>query len=446
MLLSLLITLLVITAVIGILPRVKTASDFWLNDRRTPLWLLVFTIVSTQIGGGTVLGIAGSTAKEGLGFGVVALVSTVTGFLAVAFLAPRIARLAEGRDIYTLPEFLGTYLGDRLRLVASLIVIVAYLSLLAGQVVAASEFVKLVFGGDVFLTLLISGAGVVVYGAVAGFRGDLIADTFLFGVMIVALCITGFYIIAGTPIDYSLVPPDTYSLTKFGGYTYLVFGLFFGAVIPVVSMEMWLRIFASAGIKTAQRSFLFSSILVIPFYILAIFVGIHSVALGISAPNSDSTMIEFTRTVMATPFREFVLVSLVAVIASTANTLLIVVSSTISRDLMPPVSIPSIFRDRIVVAVTGVVATGLAMFFSDIVALVLNAFFLVTVLLPSILVVLFKLPFREPILRIGTWFGFVITLVAIPFLGNQAFLPGFCVSSATLIVSWLAARPASNDA
>ena len=79
-------------------------EGYWLNKRQTRTALLVFTIVATQVGGGAIVGIASSTYKSGTGFGLVAIISTVTGLLAIAWLAPAIKRFGDRTKAFTLPE------------------------------------------------------------------------------------------------------------------------------------------------------------------------------------------------------------------------------------------------------------------------------------------------------------------------------------------------------
>src|SRR5436190_1212082 len=103
---------LIITFLAGFLPGFFSDFEgFWLNNKRTKTALLVFTIVATQVGGGTIIGIASSTYKNGLGFGIVALASTFVGFIFIGLLAPRIKIIANKINAYTLSEIIGYYYG-----------------------------------------------------------------------------------------------------------------------------------------------------------------------------------------------------------------------------------------------------------------------------------------------------------------------------------------------
>src|SRR6185503_3316867 len=130
---------LAITSIAGLLPGLfADFQGFWLNNKRTKTALLVFTIVATQVGGGTIIGIASSTYKNGLGFGIVALASTFAGFVLIGLLAPRIKTLANKINAFTLSEIFGFYYGKTAQRVCGIIILLAYFSLLAGQIVAAT--------------------------------------------------------------------------------------------------------------------------------------------------------------------------------------------------------------------------------------------------------------------------------------------------------------------
>jgi len=113
-----------ITLTIGIKAGVKADFDgFWVNKRRTKTSSLIFTIVATQIGGGTILGIASSTYAAGTGFGLVAIISTLTGFLAIAWLAPRIKRFGNKTNAFTLSEIIGVRYGRAAQIAAGIVIL-----------------------------------------------------------------------------------------------------------------------------------------------------------------------------------------------------------------------------------------------------------------------------------------------------------------------------------
>src|SRR6185436_7798117 len=138
------------------------------------------TIVATQVGGGTIIGIASSTYKDGLGFGIVALASTFVGFILIGLFAPLIKNLSNKINAYTLSEIIGYYYGRSAQRICGIIILLAYFSLLAGQIVAATTLINVWSGVSFETALWFSGTSMIIYCAYAGLKGDIVSDTFHF--------------------------------------------------------------------------------------------------------------------------------------------------------------------------------------------------------------------------------------------------------------------------
>ena len=174
---AIIIIWLLIVLGIGMKAGINVETEgFWINRRRTKTFSLVATIVATQIGGGTIIGIASSSYSSGTGFGIVALASTFTGFLAIAWFAPWAKRFGDRISAYTLPEVFGERYGRATHIASSIIIIFAYLSLLAGQLLAISTLLWAWIGFSPIVSMILAAGGVIAYSAFAGLRGDVITD------------------------------------------------------------------------------------------------------------------------------------------------------------------------------------------------------------------------------------------------------------------------------
>lgn len=428
---SIWLCLLIVTiaAIVGFRAR-KTDSynEFWLNDRNTKLGDLIFTIVSTQVGAGTVLGIAASTYTSGTGFGLVALISTISGFITLAFLAPWIKKRVSTGDIVTLPEFIGLQFGKIGEIGAAIITTIAYIGLLASQIVALGAFLNILGLNSEFNSIWIAGIGAVLYCAFSGLRGDIAADRWFFGVMLVS-------IILGYIILYSLWPeslsnkiePRIISPVTFGGYTYLIGGIILGAIVPIVSMELWMRIFASEDAHIAKKSLIISAIIVIPFYLLPILLGIIAVTEGFKPKLIDGVFLEYFTAKSPILISTYINASITAVILSTANTYILVIAGVLTRNILP-------LRDnlkiqKIFILMIGIVATAVAFLSQNIVSLILGAFYVIIALFPAIIATINSWKINSWILSSGMIFGGITAIAAFPFIGAQAFIPALLISS-----------------
>ncbi len=433
---------LVITFLAGFLPGLFSDFEgFWLNNKKTKTALLVFTIVATQVGGGTIIGIASSTYKNGLGFGIVALASTFVGFLLIGFFAHRIKELSNKINAFTLSEIIGYYYGKSAQKICGAIIIFAYLSLLAGQIVAATTLISVWSGFSFQSVLWFSGISMIAYCAFAGLKGDIISDTFHFWGKIV------FYFLIFLPVllykenigsllsslSWSQISP-----VKFGGYTYLIGGIFFGAIIPLVSMELWMRIFSSENAKDAKKAYIISAFTIIPFYVLPMLVGLISVITIPAINNPDQILIFNFLKYLPSGLLGMGIASLFSVTIGAANTLVVVLSATFYRDILGRNNKSGkneLLFSRLITLVIGFAGIAFSLLLPNVVQLIINAFFGISIIFPPLLYGFVTKRRLNPYSGvISLLVGFILIVVFIPILGNQAFIPGLLGSILGIVV------------
>lgn len=426
------LTWLTIAFLIGIIPGFKTNFEgFWLNNKKTKISSLVFTIVATQVGGGTIIGIASSTYKDGLGFGVVALLSTVVGFILIGINAPKIKKIADDINAFTLSEIIGHYYGKIAQRICGIIILFAYFSLLASQIVSTTTLLNVWTGVSFDAALWVAGVGMLIYCAFAGLKGDISSDIFHFwGMVLFYFFIFSPKILFTEDISgfLSNLTWDKISPVKFGGYTYLIAGVLFGAIIPLVSMELWMRIFASEKATDAKKAYLISAASVVPFYVLPMIIGLISITTLTGVTNPDNILISNFLKYLPSGLLGIGIASLFSVTISTANTYVVVLSATFYRDVLMFNKVggdKELKVSRIVTLLIGVVGIAYSLMLPNIVQLILNGFFGISIIFPPLVygfVSKKKLNALSGIISLTL--GFILTAAFIPILSNQAFVPG----------------------
>src|ERR687896_2375249 len=107
---------------------VKSGEDFLVAGRTLPARVLVFTLLSTWIGSGSLFGGAGLGHRAG----VPALWQSAGAWVGIAgvfFLAHRVRRLAQ----YTMPDILELRYGPAARILGTVVVVIAYTTIAAYQ-------------------------------------------------------------------------------------------------------------------------------------------------------------------------------------------------------------------------------------------------------------------------------------------------------------------------
>lgn len=449
----LVITWLTIVFIVGIRAGIRENFEgFWANERRTRSLLLVTTIVATQVGAGTIIGITSSTFQSGTGFGLVALVSTVTGFVAVGLMSSRLKTFGDRFRAITLSEIFRERFGRSTQLASAAVLVIAYASLLAGQYVALSHLLSTWTGADMRLALAFATVGLVIYTAFAGLKGDIATDFLQFWMksflvfLVIIPVLAMRYPIASL---LSSLPAAALSPVTFGGVTYLVAGVLLGAIIPVVSMELWMRVYASTSAAQAKRVFLWSAAMVAPFYIAALLIGL--IARAIYRPGIPADRIFFMVMVdhLPTGLLGIALGGVFAVVLSAANTMILVIGSTLVRDFAERRGADdetgSVRLSRLVTAGAGIVGAILAYGVPNIVQLMLNAFFMIAVLAPSLIGVFVWRRATRAGATASIVLGSIVTLVALPFAPQQAFVPGLVCAIVAFVAGSFLSRHANSE-
>jgi len=148
--------------------RVRSTSDFFVAGRRLGPALLFSTMIAANIGAGSTVGAAGYGYRDGLAawwwVGSAAIGSIVLGL----WVGPRIRRLADAHDLQTLGDFLEWRFDWRVRAAATSLLWIGTLMILAGQLLALSFVLEAVAGWPRWVGCLAGGLVMTIYFAAGG--------------------------------------------------------------------------------------------------------------------------------------------------------------------------------------------------------------------------------------------------------------------------------------
>src|SRR5664279_5140230 len=134
------IVLTLLTVSLAQLRGVKTKADYLVAGRSLPAYVLVFTLLSSWIGSGSLLGGAENAYKHGFaalwqGGGGWA------GLLLIYFIAPRARKFAQ----FTIPDLLEARYNQAARLLGVIAVLFAYTAITSYQLTGGGDILHLVF-------------------------------------------------------------------------------------------------------------------------------------------------------------------------------------------------------------------------------------------------------------------------------------------------------------
>src|ERR1039458_2202112 len=121
------------------LGKVKTKADYLVAGRTLPAFVLIFTLLSSWIGSGSLLGGAENAYKHGF----VALWQGGggwAGLVLIYFIAPRARRFAQ----FTIPDLLETRYSQTARVLGVIAVLFAYTAITSYQLIGGGDILHLV--------------------------------------------------------------------------------------------------------------------------------------------------------------------------------------------------------------------------------------------------------------------------------------------------------------
>ena len=160
-----LIVLTLLTVSLARVAKVKTKADYLVAGRSLPAFVLVFTLLSSWIGSGSLLGGAENAYRHGFA----ALWQAAGGWAGLAliyFIAPRARRFAQ----FTIPDLLEARYNQTARVLGVIAILFTYTAITCYQFIGGGDILHLIFPGSVSAIggRYIIAAFVILFTAIAG--------------------------------------------------------------------------------------------------------------------------------------------------------------------------------------------------------------------------------------------------------------------------------------
>jgi solute:Na+ symporter, SSS family len=372
--------------------KVKSHADFMVAGRDVPVLLLVGTLVCTWIGSGSLFGGAGLAYRVGIAelwFSFGAWMGLVVAY----FLAGRVRRIAQ----YTVPDLLEKRYNATARLLGTLAIILAYVTIAAYQFRGGGWILSIVTDGAVSPTqgMLITAAVIVLFTALAGMVSIVTVDIFngllITGAILLALPYMVFS--AGGIGDVLTALPDGHK-TVLGGHNVLwVFGVSLPTFLLLLGESgMYQKFFSARDDRAARRAVIgmvLGVILIETTLALLAIVGRavypdlmeQTTVVGVAA--SETIILFIAAHGLPVILGAALLGAAVAIVLSTGNTFLLVPSTNVSHDIYERFISPDasdakkLAVQRAFVVIFGAVGLLLLTQFDTVLAMALYAYSLV---------------------------------------------------------------------
>ena len=165
-------------------------EDYFIGSRSMGGFVLAMTIIASYTSASSFVGGPGVAYRLGLSWVLLAMIQVPTAFLTLGILGKRFAIMARKTQSVTITDYLrARYKSDTVVILCSVALIVFFMAAMLAQFIGGARLFQTVTGYPYIVGLTLFGISVVLYTAVGGFRAVVLTDAIQGIVMVVAVVV-----------------------------------------------------------------------------------------------------------------------------------------------------------------------------------------------------------------------------------------------------------------
>ena len=322
--------------------KIKTQSDFAVAGRTLTPWILVGTMLATWLGTGSILGHAAKTYETGMA----ALMLPLGGVLGIVVLT-QIAGKVRSYKKFTVPEILGDRFGPVARSLSVLALVIAYMVIVSYQYNAGGAVLHTILQDDSGASLIsvetgtiIAAIFIILYTMLAGLvsvaytdvaNGIIIISSFIIAIPIFFFEAGGF---EGMANSFALMDKNTH-MNFFGVYSLMdIINFCLPSFLLIMGdANMYQRFFASKDAKGAKSA---TKVLILAVAIAELMIIAAAWIASSMIPDAEvgKYVLIYASHQFLPPFiGAIMMTTIVGIIISTADSYLLVPTTTLIRDI-----------------------------------------------------------------------------------------------------------------
>lgn len=318
-------------------------QEYFLGGRSLGGFVLAMTLVTTYGSASSFLSGPGTAYNEGLGWVLLSMTQLATGYFVLMVLGKRFAIVTRKFQAVTIVDFLKERYNSKWVVVLSAVSILIFLfSAMSAQWIGGARLIQSLTGLSYLTALCLFSLAVLIYVVVGGFRAVAVTDgiqgiIMFLGTLILLVAV----IVAGggvSQIMHDLIAENPNLVTPFGSE---------GSLTPAYVSSFWIlvgvgvvalpqiavRAMAYKNAKALHRGIIISTF-VVGFIMLNMhLIGVFGRTVLPGIEIGDTVMPELAQAVLPDWVAGIVLAAPMAAMMTTVNSLLLMVSSTIVKDV-----------------------------------------------------------------------------------------------------------------
>ncbi len=394
---------LVVFIFIGILDirNINSFTDYSVAGKKQNSLSVVMTLLATVIGASTTIGITTTVYNIGfpgiwwLAFGAVGLI------LQSVFLSKKVRDI--GAD--TLPDLAGRIVGRPAEVIISLIIVISWVGVIAGQLVAMNSLITFALGKSSTLIFVITSIIVIAYTAIGGQMSVVKTDKVQLVIILagVAVCMGYLYLTRGDNNGAIMqnieLLNENYKVSNLFTQFFVIGGVYF------LGPDIMSRNFIAKDSKSAKNSAWIAGVVLLVFSVMITLIGMWIKYNVTPKELGDMGALMYAISIMPKWVAVLLIFGLLSAILSSTDTCVINASTIFVKDILKKESVKGV---RITVIAIGILALLLAVLGQgDIMSLLTGAYSIYTpgVIFPLMIAIF---AYKKRGINLGLWVAAVI--------------------------------------
>lgn len=323
---------------------VKGAADFFVGSRNFGWPLLFTTLIAANIGAGSTVGVTGLAYRYGVSSWWWIGCSGLGSLLLAYVVGPKVWEVGKKYNLYTMGDYLDMRYARAFRAVTSTMMAVGTLALFSGQLIGIAWILDVVAGIDKIYGIIIGAVVVTLYFSAGGLRSAAIVN-----ILELAVILLGF--VVATPFALSYVGgfsglqstiaqnmnnvAHTSAYFAWDGIGYTTIIGYFLMLTPAFCISPGLigKVYSAKNTKAVKIGTLLNGIVQLLFAFLPLIIGMCAYAAFPELKNPELALPTAMKEMMPFSIAALALAAIFAAEVSTADTVLFMLATSISKDL-----------------------------------------------------------------------------------------------------------------
>lgn len=400
---------------------------YYLNKRKTGLWLMIFSNVTTILGAGATVAIVSEVYNSGISYGLALPISFLVGMIVLGILAAKIRVMGEKYDAYSVVDFFEKRFGHRNKVLVTFLQLFLLVIWIGIQAVAIGTLASFLTGIDYNLAIFLAISLTVLYTMIGGLKADIISDFIQFWVVLfvfIAMSIIGYLKIGGFQNLFSKLPEGHLDAFAFGGVSWFVGAILLSGFIYIANAVHWQRILSTENEKVARKSFFMSIPFMLILSVMVLFFGLlASVMLG--GISQDSSLYVLMHTLLPPWLVGIGFAAIIAIITNSIDSLVIGGSAIVYKSMFKKNQFDNkreVLYARVITLAFGILGGFIAFIVPNIITLSLFVTYLTLIFVPAIFAGLYSEKISGRASFYSILIPFILLLILFPIVGKNTFI------------------------